>query len=129
MYSKSEACQKLWFKKYLTFPNFFSQITAFKETTELPFLTFLWFRLTDETEFLKVVFPTIFKLLKRIFVSKPDALLNFRLKIWRVLKKLIQNLIFFEVFEAKKVFCPKTSLSEPSLPKQHEIANCVVLKL
>ena len=58
----------------VSFIHFFSQIFAFKETTGMPFLRFLWFKFTDKIEFSKADFPPILKLLIGVFVPKLDAL-------------------------------------------------------
>ena len=84
--------------------------------------------------FWKQFFPTIFKHLKRIFVSKPDALLYFRFKIWRVVKMLIQNLINFSKFlKQRRLFFRKKTLVQnltcfEKLDRKCEVARRIWLK-
>ena len=78
----------------------------------MPFLTFLWFNLTEETEFLKAVVPTIFEILKKILLQNLMLCKVFDSKYERVVTSLIQNLILPEVFESKNVLFPQNHLSQ-----------------
>ena len=124
----SKSCCNIWhvLKNYIQNPklirNFVSKIFSFfpvfllrlllsKKPRKCHFWRFYGSNWPTKLSFWMQFFPMVFKLLKRLFVSQPDDSLIFPFKIWRLVKVLIHNLIFFRRFWSKECFfCKNISL-------------------